>query len=82
MAYGDFKDFPRRTASGKVLHDKAFNIAKNPKYDGYQRVLTSMDYIFFDKKASNTNKRTGINSDVVSENKHKQIIRKITQTNY
>ena len=32
MAYGDFKDFNRRTASDKVLHDKAFDIAKNPKY--------------------------------------------------
>ena len=35
MAYGNLKDFPIRTASDKVLHDKAFNIAKNPKYDGY-----------------------------------------------
>ena len=37
MAYGDFKDLARRTASHKVLKDKAFNIAKNPKYDGYQK---------------------------------------------
>ena len=35
MAYGDFKDLAKRTASGKVLRDKAFHIAKNPKYDGY-----------------------------------------------
>ena len=35
MAYGDFKDLARRTNSDKVLIDKAFNIAKNPKYDGY-----------------------------------------------
>ena len=49
MAYGDFKDLARRTASDKVLRDKAFNIAKNPKYDGYQRGLTSMVYKFFDK---------------------------------
>ena len=35
MAYGDFKDLTRRTASDKVLYDKAFNIAKNPKYDEY-----------------------------------------------
>ena len=42
MAYGDFKDLARRTASDKVLRDKAFNIAKNPKYDGYQRGLASM----------------------------------------
>ena len=39
MAYADFKDLARRTASAKVLRDKAFNIAKNPKYDGYQRRL-------------------------------------------
>ena len=39
MAYGQFKDLERRTASAKVLRDKAFNIAKNPKYEGYQRGL-------------------------------------------
>ena len=42
MAYGDFKDLTRRTASDKILRDKAFNIAKNPKYDGYQRGLASI----------------------------------------
>ena len=40
------------TASGKVLRDKTFNIAKNPKYDGYQRGLGSMVYKFFDKKST------------------------------
>ena len=35
MAYGDFKDLTRRTALDKLLRDKAFNIAKIPKYDGY-----------------------------------------------
>ena len=50
MAYGDFKDLKRRTAADKVLRDKAFNIAKNAKYDGYQRGLASMVYKFFDKK--------------------------------
>ena len=39
MAYGDFKDLNRRTATDKLLRDKAFNIAKNSKYDGYQRGL-------------------------------------------
>ena len=39
MAYGDFKDLTRRTTSGKIFRDKAFNIAKNPKYDRYQRGL-------------------------------------------
>ena len=43
MAHGDFKDLARRTASDKVLRYKTFNIAKNPKYDGYQRGLASMD---------------------------------------
>ena len=38
-AYGDFKDLKSRTFSDKLLRDKAFNIAKNPKYDGYRRVL-------------------------------------------
>ena len=52
MAYGDFKDLKRRTASDKVLRDKAFNIAKNPKYDGYQRELASKVYKFFDKKSA------------------------------
>ena len=42
MAYGDFKDLKRRTAADKVLRDKAFNIAKNAKYDGYQRGLASL----------------------------------------
>ena len=52
MAYGDFKDLTRRTASNKILCDKAFSIPKNPKYDGYQRGLASMVYTFFDKKTS------------------------------
>ena len=49
VAWEDFKDLPRRTASDKVLRDKSFNIAKNLKYDGYQRGLVSMVYKFFDK---------------------------------
>ena len=50
MAYGDFKDLKRKTAADKVLRHKEFNIAKNPKYDRYQRGLASMVYKFFDKK--------------------------------
>ena len=52
MPYGDFKDLKRRTYSDKVLRDKAFNIAKTPKYDGYQKGLASMVYNFFDKKSA------------------------------
>ena len=36
-----------RTKSDKVLRDKAYNIASNPEYDGYQRGLASMVYIIF-----------------------------------
>ena len=76
MAYGDFKDLKRRTLSDKVLRDKAFNIAKNPKYDGYQRGLVSMVYIFFDKKS----KGSGVNIEVkhneqLAKELHKPIIR-------
>ena len=49
MSYGDSRGFPSRTASNKVLRDHAFNIAKNPKYSGYQRGLASMVYKFFHK---------------------------------
>ena len=47
MAHGDFKELKKRTAADKVLSDKSFNIAKNPKYDGYQRGLSSIVYKFF-----------------------------------
>ena len=57
---GDYKDLARRTASDKVLRDKAFNIAKNPKYDGYQRGLASMIYKFFDERS----KGGGVNIEV------------------
>ena len=50
MAYGDFKNLSRRTASDKRFCDKALNIAKNPEYDGYQSGLSSMLYNIFDKK--------------------------------
>ena len=59
IAYGDFKDLAKRTASEKVLRDKAFNIAKNPKSDGYQRVVASVVYKFFNKKS----RSSGINNE-------------------
>ena len=46
MVYRDFKDLTKRTASNKVLHDKAFNITENSKYDGNQRDLVSIVYNF------------------------------------
>ena len=80
MAYGDFKDLARRTASDKVLRDKAFNIAKNPKYDGYQRGLASLVYNFFDKKSGGTGANANTNNEIkqnhqLTEELHKPIIR-------
>ena len=77
MANEDFKDLAERTASDKVLGDKAFNIAKNSKYDGYQRGLASMVYKFFDKKS----KGSGVNiplefNEQLAKELHKPIIRK------
>ena len=71
MAYGGFKDLTTRTASDKILRDKAFNIAKNTKYDGYQRGLDSMVYKFFDKKTSGgTVKKENISNNELVEELH------------
>ena len=76
MAYGKSKAIARRTQSEKNLRDKAFKIASDPKWDGYQRGLASMVYKFFDKTSS----RSGVaatepNYQLVNE-LYKQIIRK------
>ena len=76
MAYGDLKDLARRTASDKILRDKVFNIAKNPKYDGCQRGLAAMVYKFFDKKSTGSGVNTHVNIEKLAEELHKQIIRK------
>ena len=77
MAYGDFKDLTRRTASDKILCNKAFNIAKNPKYGGYQRVLASIVYTFLIKKTSGSDiKHENISDQQLAENLHRRIIRK------
>ena len=76
MAYGDFKDLTRRTASDKILHDKTFNIVKNPKYDGYWRSLASNSLI--KKKTSDGRVRT---ENKIS-NKKLGIRWRITQINY
>ena len=60
IAYGDSKDSARRAASDKVLRDKAFNIAKNPKYDGYQRGLFSIVYKVFNKKLKGSDVNTEV----------------------
>ena len=81
MAYGESKDLVKRTQSDKVLSGKAFKIASDPKYDGYQRGLASIFYKFFDRKSALLNKSSG--SGIVNEPNyqltnelHKPIIRK------
>ena len=74
MAYGDFKDLAKRTASDKVLRDKAFKIAKNPKYDGYQRGLVSMVYNFFDKNMSGSGINMNAGNYKLAKELHKPII--------
>ena len=77
--YSDNKDLKKRTVADKILRNRAFNIAKDPKHDGYQRGLASIVYKFFDKKS----KGGGIvNTKITPQNKqlaeelHKPIIRK------
>ena len=71
MVYGDFKHLNRRAFADKVLCNKAFNIAKDPKHDGYQRALASMVYKFFDKKTPGK----GIKNENTSK-------KKVSTTNY
>ena len=75
MAYGKTKDLGKRTQSDKVLKDKAFKTASDPKYDGYQRGLDSMIYKFFDKKSSGSGRANEPNCQLANE-LHKPIIRK------
>ena len=76
-AYSDRKDLTKRTIADKNLKNRAFDIAKEPKYDRYQRGLASMVYKFFDSKVS------GSGAKLIPENKqlanelHKPIIRKL-----
>ena len=85
ISYGDFKDLARRTASDKVLRDKAFNIVKNPKYNGYQKVLAAMVYKFFDKKFAGSSVNMHANNerplDLAGE-LHKPIIRKFKKEKF
>ena len=75
MAYGKSKDLVKRTQSDKILRDKAFKIASDPKYDGYQRGLASMVYKFFDKKSKGSGITNEFNYQLANE-LHKPIIKK------
>ena len=79
MAYGKSKDLAKRTQSDKVLRDKAFKIASDPKYDGYQRGLASMVYKFFDKKSSGSGIVNEPNYQLANE-LYKPIIRKLKKS--
>ena len=68
----------KRTQSDKVLKDKAFKIASDPKYDGYQRWLASMVYKFFDKKSSGSCIANESNYQLANE-LHKPIIEKFKE---
>ena len=76
MAYGGFKDLPKRTAADKVLRDKAFKVASDQKYHGYQRGLASMVYKFFDKKSSGSGIVNNNENIQLANELHKPIIKK------
>ena len=85
MACGDFKDLTKTTVADKVLRDKAFKIASDQKYDGYQKGLASMVYKFFDKKSQGSGRPLSSALQLANNNKeniqladelHKPIIRK------
>ena len=80
-AYSDSKNLTKRTVADKFLKNRAFNIAKDQKYDGYQRGLASMVYKFFDKKSEGSgvkyvNTKLTPQNQQLAEELHKPIIRK------
>ena len=75
-AYYDSKDLTKRTVADKILKNKAFDIAKYPKYDGYQRGLASMVYKFFDSKVSGNSAKLTLQNEQLAEELHNPIIRK------
>ena len=87
-AYFDSKDLTKRIAANKFLKNKAFDIAKDPKHDGYQRGLASKVYKFFDSKVASPDKKSvgsgakRVNTKITPQNeqlaeeRHKPIIRK------
>ena len=76
MTYGKYIDLTKRTESDKVLKDKSFKIASNPRYNGYERRLASMVYNFFYKKSKNSGIKSLSNQQLANE-LHKSIIRKL-----
>ena len=81
MAYGKAKDSVRGTESDKVLRDKAFKIASDLKYDGYQRGLASMVYKFFERKSSGSGITNEPNYQLVDE-LNNQLLKKFKKEKY
>ena len=79
-AYSDSKDLTKRTIANKLLKNRAFDIAKDPKYDGYQRGLASMVYKFFDSKVSGSGVKLIPENEQLANELHKPIIRKFEKT--
>ena len=74
-AYSDSKDLAKRIISGKVLKERAYEIAINHKYDGYQRGLASVVYKFF--FCNKTQSRANANvSEELSQELHETVIKK------
>ena len=83
MAHGDFKKLTRRTVSDKILRDKAFNIAKNLKYNRYQRGLASVVHKFLDKKTSGgTIKSENISNKELVKNYTNQFLENLRKEKY
>ena len=77
MAYEDFNDSARRTASDKILRDIAFDLAKNPKCDGYRRGLVQWFIISLIKKTSDSGiEMENMSDQQLAEELIKSIIRK------
>ena len=82
VAYSDSKDLTKRTIADKILKNKAFDIAKDPKYDGYHRGLASMVYKFFDSKVSGSGAKLTLQNEQLAEELHKPTIRKFEKKKY
>ena len=81
-AYADHKDLINRTEADKVLRNKAYDIASNSEYDGYQRGLASMVYKFFDKKSMGSGIKkdtTKSSSLILADELHKPVIKKFNK---
>ena len=83
-AYAKYKDVENRLVSDQKLRNSAYDIASNPKYDGYQRGLASMVYKFFDSKVvllgkkNMSGKGTG-NNKILADELHKPVVKKFNK---